>query len=91
MTSRLYFQPVWDFAYKYKGKQYNAIMDGRVGTVTGGRPVSRWKVTILVIIIVVVLIIIALLVCGFCGGGSICAGMGGYALNALDNVLPYIA
>ncbi len=88
MTSRLYFQPVWDFTYKYKGKEYKAVMDGRVGTVTGGRPVSRWKIAILVIIIVIVLIIIALILCGVCGGGSVCAGMGGYASVLLDNVLP---
>ncbi|MCP4231752.1 MAG: hypothetical protein GY771_16610 [bacterium] len=91
MTSRLYFQPVWDFTYKYKGKEYQATMDGRVGTVTGGRPVSRWKVIILVTIIVVVLIILALILCGVCGGGSICAGMGGYASALLDNATGYIA
>ena len=42
--------PVWLAAYKYRGKTYRFVVNGRTGTVQGERPVSIVKVAIAVLI-----------------------------------------
>ena len=40
--------PVWLAAYKYRGKTYRFVVNGRTGTVRGDRPWSWWKIGIVV-------------------------------------------
>ena len=42
--------PVWLAAYKYRGKTYRFVINGRTGRVQGERPYSAWKITFAVII-----------------------------------------
>jgi len=42
--------PVWLAAYKYKGKTYRFVVNGRSGTVQGERPYSALKITLAVVI-----------------------------------------
>lgn len=42
--------PVWLAAYKYNGKTYRFVVNGRTGRVQGERPYSTWKIAIAVII-----------------------------------------
>jgi predicted RNA-binding Zn-ribbon protein involved in translation (DUF1610 family) len=42
--------PVWLAAYKYNGKTYRFVVNGRTGRVQGARPYSAWKITFAVII-----------------------------------------
>lgn len=42
--------PVWMAAYKYRGKSYRFVVNGRTGRVQGERPWSAWKITFAVII-----------------------------------------
>jgi hypothetical protein len=41
--------PVWLAAYKYRGKTYRFVVNGRTGRVQGERPWSAWKITFAVI------------------------------------------
>lgn len=36
--------PVWMAAYKYRGKSYRFVVNGRTGRVQGERPYSAWKI-----------------------------------------------
>jgi hypothetical protein len=36
--------PVWIGAYKYRGRTYRVLINGRSGRVRGGRPYSVWKI-----------------------------------------------
>lgn len=40
--------PVWLAAYKYRGKTYRFVVNGRTGRVQGARPYSAWKISIAV-------------------------------------------
>ena len=42
--------PVWLAAYKYRGKTYRFVVNGRTGRVQGERPYSAWKIAIAVIL-----------------------------------------
>ncbi|WGW05291.1 TFIIB-type zinc finger domain-containing protein [Tropicibacter oceani] len=42
--------PVWLAAYKYRGKSYRFVVNGRTGRVQGERPWSAWKITFAVIL-----------------------------------------
>ena len=42
--------PVWLAAYKYRGKSYRFVVNGRTGAVQGERPWSAWKITFAVIL-----------------------------------------
>lgn len=42
--------PVWMAAYKYRGKTYRFVVNGRTGKVQGERPYSAWKITFAVIL-----------------------------------------
>ncbi|MBU0643629.1 MAG: primosomal protein N' (replication factor Y) - superfamily II helicase [Alphaproteobacteria bacterium] len=41
--------PVWMAAYKYRGKTYRFVVNGRTGKVQGERPYSAWKIALAVI------------------------------------------
>jgi hypothetical protein len=41
--------PVWMAAYKYRGKTYRFVVNGRSGRVQGERPWSAWKIAFAVI------------------------------------------
>jgi DNA-directed RNA polymerase subunit RPC12/RpoP len=41
--------PVWLAAYKYRGKTYRFVVNGRTGTVQGERPYSKVKIAIAVV------------------------------------------
>ena len=42
--------PVWMAAYKYRGKTYRFVVNGRSGKVQGERPWSAWKIAFAVIV-----------------------------------------
>ncbi|WP_040605003.1 TFIIB-type zinc finger domain-containing protein [Sagittula stellata] len=42
--------PVWLAAYKYRGKTYRFVVNGRTGRVQGERPWSTWKIAVAVIL-----------------------------------------
>jgi len=42
--------PVWLAAYKYNGKTFRFVVNGRTGKVQGERPYSALKITIAVVI-----------------------------------------
>ncbi|MFW2589156.1 primosomal protein N' (replication factor Y) - superfamily II helicase [Sagittula sp. SSi028] len=42
--------PVWMAAYKYRGKSYRFVVNGRTGRVQGERPWSAWKIAFAVIL-----------------------------------------
>ncbi|MFP7570875.1 primosomal protein N' (replication factor Y) - superfamily II helicase [Marivita sp. S2033] len=42
--------PVWLAAYKYRGKSYRFVVNGRTGAVQGERPWSTWKIAIAVVL-----------------------------------------
>ncbi len=42
--------PVWMAAYKYRGKTFRFVVNGRTGRVQGERPYSAWKITFAVLI-----------------------------------------
>ncbi|MDA3858235.1 MAG: primosomal protein N' (replication factor Y) - superfamily II helicase [Roseovarius sp.] len=41
--------PVWLAAYKYRGKTYRFVVNGRTGQVQGERPWSAWKIALAVL------------------------------------------
>ncbi len=51
--------PIWLAAYKYRGRTFRFVVNGRTGKVTGERPYSAWKIAFAIII---GLILLALLV-----------------------------
>ncbi|SLN75840.1 hypothetical protein ROG8370_03827 [Roseovarius gaetbuli] len=46
--------PVWLAAYKYRGKTYRFVVNGRTGQVQGERPYSAWKIAFAVLIVAVI-------------------------------------
>lgn len=42
--------PLWLCAYTYRGKLYHFLVNGQTGRVSGSRPVSFWKVLLLVLL-----------------------------------------
>ena len=46
LTFKHVLLPVWMAAYKYRGKTYRFVVNGRTGTVQGERPYSTWKIAI---------------------------------------------
>lgn len=42
--------PVWLAAYKYRGRTYRFVVNGRTGRVQGERPYSAWKITIAILL-----------------------------------------
>lgn len=42
--------PVWLAAYKFRGRTFRFVVNGRTGRVQGARPYSAWKITFAVIV-----------------------------------------
>jgi len=49
--------PVWLAAYKYRGRTFRFVVNGRTGRVQGERPYSAWKITFAVILGLIVALI----------------------------------
>lgn len=49
MTFKHVLLPVWLAAYKYRGKTFRFVVNGRTGRVQGERPFSAWKIAMAVI------------------------------------------
>lgn len=52
--------PVYAGAYRFSGKVYQIVVNGRTGKIQGDRPYSIWKIALLVATILLVLLIVAL-------------------------------
>lgn len=52
--------PVWLSAYKYKGKVYQFVVNGRTGAVSGDRPYSTGKIVLVVLAGVLIILLIAI-------------------------------
>jgi len=50
--------PIWIASYRYRGKVYRFIVNGRTGQVTGRRPYSVWKIAFAVLLGLIFAIII---------------------------------
>ena len=50
LTFKHILLPVWLAAYKYRGKTYRFVVNGRTGRVQGERPYSAIKITIAVVL-----------------------------------------
>ncbi|MEM9349675.1 MAG: TFIIB-type zinc finger domain-containing protein [Pseudomonadota bacterium] len=46
--------PVWMAAYKYRGKSYRFVVNGRTGQVQGERPWSIWKIVLAVLVVAII-------------------------------------
>jgi hypothetical protein len=46
--------PIWLAAYKYRGKTYRFVVNGRTGKVQGERPWSAWKIALALIALAIV-------------------------------------
>lgn len=51
--------PIYISAFRFKGKVYNFLVNGRTGEVQGERPYSAWKIALLVIAILAVIGVVA--------------------------------
>jgi len=54
MTFKHILLPVWLAAYKYRGKTYRFVVNGRTGRVQGERPYSAMKITLAVIAVAII-------------------------------------
>lgn len=50
LTFKHVLLPVWLAAYRYRGKSFRFVVNGRTGTVQGERPYSRAKIALVVIV-----------------------------------------
>ena len=52
--------PVYAGAYRYNGKPYQIMVNGRTGEIQGERPYSFWKIALLVLSILVLILIVSI-------------------------------
>ncbi len=52
--------PVYAGAYRYNGKVFQIVVNGRTGEIQGERPYSFWKIALLVVSVLLVILILAL-------------------------------
>lgn len=60
-TFKYILLPVYISAYRYKGKRYNFFVNGQLGTVSGQRPYSFWKIFLFILFILLIIVSIAIL------------------------------
>lgn len=60
-ASTLIYVPIWVFGYKYHGKYYRTVINGRTGEIYGKKPISKLKVAIAILIPAVVVGVVVLL------------------------------
>lgn len=53
--------PIWVAAYRYRGRSFRFVVNGRTGAVQGERPWSSWKIGAVIALAIVVAILIAAL------------------------------
>ena len=53
--------PVYAGAYRYNGKLFQILVNGRTGEIQGDRPYSYWKIALLVVTILVVVFILVMI------------------------------
>lgn len=51
VTFKYVLLPIWISSYRYHGKTYRFLINGRTGEVQGERPYSSWKIAVLVLLI----------------------------------------
>jgi DNA-directed RNA polymerase subunit RPC12/RpoP len=54
--------PVWLAAYKYRGRTFRIVVNGRTGRVQGERPYSAWKIAVAVVLGLIVAAIVGYIV-----------------------------
>ena len=54
--------PAWLVAYRFQGKAFQVVMDGRSGKIKGKRPFSVVKIVALIVILVALIVAIVVLV-----------------------------
>ena len=52
--------PVYAGAYRYNGKLFQILVNGRTGEIQGDRPYSFWKIALLVVTLLFVILILIL-------------------------------
>jgi hypothetical protein len=52
-TFKLLVLPLWISSYKYRGKLYHFMINGQTGRVNGKKPLSWWKITLLILLFLV--------------------------------------
>ena len=52
--------PVYAGAYRYNGKLFQILVNGRTGEIQGERPYSVWKIAMLVIVLLIIIAILVL-------------------------------
>ena len=52
--------PVYAGAYRYNGKVFQIVVNGRTGEIQGERPYSVWKIALLVVLMLVAILLLAL-------------------------------
>lgn len=52
--------PVYAGAYRYNGKLFQILLNGRTGEIQGERPYSFWKIALLVVTVLIVVLILLL-------------------------------
>ena len=52
--------PVYAGAYRYNGKLFQILVNGRTGEIQGDRPYSFWKIALLVLSLVIVVLILVM-------------------------------
>ena len=68
-TYKLVLLPVWVARFRFMGKDYRVLVNGRTGEVHGERPWSLWK--ILGAVLLAVLVLLGLLLLGRVGSGGL--------------------
>jgi hypothetical protein len=53
--------PVYAGAYRYNGKLFQILVNGRTGEIQGDRPYSVWKIALLVVTILIIVLIVVIL------------------------------
>ena len=53
--------PVYAGAYRYNGKLFQIVVNGRTGEIQGDRPYSVWKIALLVVSVLLLVILIVIL------------------------------
>jgi DNA-directed RNA polymerase subunit RPC12/RpoP len=62
LTFKHILLPIWVSAYRYNGKVYRFLVNGRTGQISGERPYSAWKIALTVLAGLIVALVIGYLV-----------------------------
>lgn len=59
LTFKHVLLPIWVAAYRYRGRSFRFVVNGRTGDVQGERPWSSWKIGLAVAVAVLIAVLIA--------------------------------